>query len=33
MQYGFEIFQTFKREMQSHIAKNFKLGDKFVTNL
>ena len=31
--YGFEIFQTFKPELQNHVAKNIKLGDKIVTNL
>ena len=34
MQYGFGNFPNyFKLELQNHIAKNIKVGDKFVTNL
>ena len=33
IQYGFEIFQTVKPELQNHIAKNIKFSDKFVINL
>ena len=33
IQYGFEISKLFLPELPNHIAKNIKLGHKFVTNL